>query len=77
MLMTSNVESANDMRVVSGSLCENKGRKVKQMLLFRSHKLIILATHNEAIKRKKKSQYTPNQTCLISTEQGKRESPQS
>lgn len=62
MLMTSNAESANDMRAGSGSLftapivsCvktqEEKGKK--KFFPFRSHVLISLAMHTEAIKRKK------------------------
>lgn len=46
------------------------------MLSFRSHVSISLAMHTEAIKGEI-FQYTPNQTCAISTGQRMRESPQS
>lgn len=46
------------------------------MLAFRSHVLISSAMHTEAIKGKI-FQYITNQTCIISTEQGEGESPQS
>lgn len=45
------------------------------MLPFRSQALISLVTHTESI-LENVFEYTPNQTCFISTEQGKRESPQ-
>lgn len=58
MLMTSNVECAHNVHAVSGSLlsaptvfgAEMHKEQEEKMLPLRSHVLISLATHTEAIK---------------------------
>lgn len=89
--MTSIVESANDMRAVSGSLygalivffffclvlfLTGEGKGKKKKPPFRSHVLISSAVHTEAIKGKT-VQYNPNKTCSIPKKQDKKASPQS